>query len=197
MGGCCDDEFENLDLLGLQTAYMRRDLITQATCYALEPFWISLSEVINMVLVLPMIDHLPEAALDELAWQYHVDAYDATAAPAEKRRMIKSSFTVHKYKGSVYAVKQLVDSVFGAQANIVEWFDYDGQPYHFKVEVYCIDRGAGEADIRRAEQLVEAGKNLRSILDEIRLVLIGVAQTGIAAAAIQSEAVTVYPKEAV
>ena len=150
-----------------------------------------------MVLVLPMIDHLPEAALDELAWQYHVDAYDATAAPAEKRRMIKSSFTVHKYKGSVYAVKQLVDSVFGAQANIIEWFDYDGQPYHFKVEVYCIDRGAGEADIRRAEQLVEAGKNLRSILDEIRLVLIGVAQTGSAAAAIQSETVTVYPKEAV
>ena len=82
---------KNLDLLGLQTAYMRRDLITQATCYALEPFWISLSEVIDMVLVLPMIDHLPEAALDELAWQYHVDAYDATAAPAEKRRMIKAA----------------------------------------------------------------------------------------------------------
>lgn len=189
-------DLKNLDLLSLQTSYMRRDLITQATCYALEPLWVSLAEDINLVLILPMIDRLPAEALDELAWQYHVDAYDATADPAEKRRMIKSSFTVHKYKGSVYAVKQLVASVFGAQADIIEWFEYNGQPYHFKVEVYCIDRGAGEEDIRRAEQLVDAGKNLRSILDEIRLILIGVAHVGIAAAAIQSETVTVYPKEA-
>lgn len=186
-------ELKKIDLLALQSSYMRKDRTTQALCAALSPCYQELDEAIRCIFIYPRIDKLSGAVLDELAWGFHVDAYDATASDMEKRRMIKSSFTVHKYKGSVYAVQEIVASVFGTQAKVIEWFQYNGDPFHFKVEVYCLDRGAGEDDIHRAEQLVLAGKNLRSVLDEIRLILVGIAQIAIAAAAIQSETITVYP----
>ncbi|RGX53810.1 phage tail protein I [Anaerotruncus sp. AF02-27] len=184
---------KDLDLLALQTAYMQRDLVTQATCYALEPLWREIDEKMVSLLIYPRISELSGEVLDELAWQYHVDGYDATASDIEKRRMILDSPTIHRYKGTVYAVEQIIAAVFGDQGKVTEWFDYGGSPYHFKVEVYCIDRGAGEADILRAEQLVNVAKNLRSILDEIRLILVGSAKIALAAASIQSETVTVYP----
>lgn len=189
-------DLKTADMLSLQTGGMRSDRTTQALCAALEPLWRDVGGELGVVLIYPRIDRLTGAVLDELAWQFHADAYDATASDEEKRRILKSNFTIHKYKGSVYAVKEAVSAVFGARAEISEWFDYGGSPYHFKVEVYCIDRGAGEADIRRAEQLVSIGKNLRSVLDEIRLILVGLAQPRIVAASIQSETVSVYPKGA-
>lgn len=186
-------ELKQVNMLALQTAYMRADTITQALCAALQPLWHDLGNMVDDVLIYPRIDELSGEVLDCLAWGFHVDGYDATAGDAEKRRMIHDSFTIHKYKGSIYAVKQIVAGVFGAQSDVTEWFEYGGKPYHFKVIVYCIDRGAGEADIQRAAELVNIGKNLRSVLDDITLVLIGVARIALASAAIQSETVTVYP----
>ena len=186
-------ELGGLELLALQASYMRRDLVTQALCGALQPLWRKLDGLMANLLIYPRVGELSGEVLDELAWQFHVDAYDAAADDVEKRRMIISSYTIHKYKGSVYAVGEIVAAVFGEQAKVMEWFDYGGRPYHFKVEVYCVDRGAGEDDILRAEQLVMAAKNLRSKLDEIRLILTGAARITLAAASIQSEMVTVYP----
>lgn len=186
-------ELKQVDLLALQTAYMQNDLVTQALCAAMQPIWRGFGSAIVKTLIYPHLDEWSGEVLDALAWGFHVDGYDATAPDAEKRRMIHNSFTVHKYKGSVYAVKQIVSGVFGSQSDVIEWFDYDGQPYHFKVIVYCIDRGAGEDDIQRARDLVTVGKNLRSVLDDITLVLIGTARIALASAAIQSETVTVYP----
>ncbi len=184
-------ELQTLDLLKLQTGYMQQDLTTQALCAALGPLWQELGTLAWRALIYPRIDQLTGAALDAVAWGFHVDGYDTAADDAEKRRLIRSSFTVHKYKGTVYAVQQLVQSVFGGQARVQEWFEYGGSPYHFRVEVDCEQKGADAQAIGRVEQLVEAGKNLRSKLEEIQLYLTQTLSFELALAAQTSETITI------
>lgn len=186
-------DLKNVDLLALQSKYMQGDLTARALCAALNPLLQELGSQVEMAILYPKIDELSGSVLDELAWGLHVDAYDALADDAEKRSMIKNSFLIHKYKGTAYAVRKIVESVFGDAGSIEEWFQYSGSPYHFRMDVFCQSRGVTAADQLRALQLVEAGKNLRSELDGIRLILSqGVNQT-IGSFATCGALIEVYP----
>lgn len=164
-------DLSNLDLLKLQSRYMRQDETTKALCTALTPMLRSLGKMIDSVLLYSRIDELSGPVLDLIAWGSHVDAYDALADDTEKRKMIKNADLIHRFKGTAYAVQRIVEGVFGEDGVVREWFEYGGTPYHFKVEVYCSARGVSKADQLRAVALVEAGKNLRSELDGLSLIL--------------------------
>lgn len=184
---------ENVSLLSLQTSYMRQDPTTVALCAALDEQFRQLGEDVKRVLIYARIWELDDALLDELAWSMHVDGYDAKAGIEEKRRMMKSSLRIHRYKGTVYAVEQVVADVFGEDAEVLEWFDYEGKPYHFKVNVYCKEHGASAADILRAERLILASKNLRSVLERIVLILFSKGTLQVNSAAIISEVTMILP----
>ncbi|MVB11087.1 Phage tail protein [Caprobacter fermentans] len=186
-------DLSNLDLLTLQSQYMRQDGTTKALCAALTPVLRSLAGTIESVLLYSRIDELSGPILDVIAWGYHVDAYDALASDEEKRRMIRNSSMIHKFKGTAYAVQKIVEGVFGEAGIVREWFEYDGEPYHFKVEIYCNTRGVGGADQLRAAELINAGKNLRSELDGLSLILSQGMTECIAAAASFGALVEVYP----
>lgn len=188
-------DLTNVDLLEIQSRYMRSDITTQALCAALEPLVHSLGADIRSAMVYPRIDELSGDVLDIIAWGYHVDAYNALAPDAEKRRMIKNSFAVHKYKGTAYAVQQIVAGVFGEESDVIEWFDYGGAPYHFRVDVLCRDVGATEVEQNRAVRLIETGKKLSSVLDGIRLILYSGANVTIGTAASMGAVLSVYPKD--
>lgn len=188
-------DLTNVDLLAIQSRYMQADVTTQALCAALTPLIRELAQQCDLVILYPRINELQGAILDAVAWGLHVDAYDALAADDEKRRMILNSYQVHKFKGTVFAVQRIVEGVFGDDGEVEEWFDYGGDPYHFKVKVLCSARGISAADQTRAINLINAGKNLRSELDGLQLVLVEEAAQKIAAAATISEEIRVYPKE--
>lgn len=186
-------DLKNIDLLSLQSRYMQQDRTTQALCAALTPLLKELGASEQRIILYPRIDELSGLILDELAWGLHVDAYDALASDTEKRRMIKNSIAVHYFKGTYFAVEKIVESVFGDAGKIEEWFQYAGLPYHFRMDVYCKDRGATAAEQLRAIQLVTAGKKLTSELDGIRLILTQGTSAKIASAATWGEVLEVYP----
>lgn len=188
-------DLTNVSLLAMQSRYMREDITTQALCAALEPFVRTLGTDIRKTMVYPRIDELSGDVLDVIAWGYHVDAYNALAPDAEKRRMIKNSFAVHKYKGTVYAVQQIIEGVFGEAADVAEWFDYGGDPYHFRVDVLCRETGASEADQNRAVRLIETGKKLSAVLDGVRLILYSDASVVVGSAASVGTMLAVYPRD--
>lgn len=123
---------KNVDLLTLQTRYMQQDPTTKALCAALTPLLQDLAEKVKLCLVLPNVDTLPEEILDELAYELHVEWYDANASTEVKRSLIKNSDKVHKYLGTPYAVEQVVQDYFG-DGTVKEWFEYEGDPYNFRV----------------------------------------------------------------
>ncbi len=123
---------ENIDLLKLQTKYMQEDTTTQGFCAALTPQLKLAAGMIKNSLILARINELPESILDELAYELHVEWYDAAADIGVKRELIKNSDKVHIYMGTPYAIEQVVQDYFG-DGYVEEWFQYEGHPYHFRV----------------------------------------------------------------
>ncbi len=186
-------DLKNVDLLALQSGYMQQDRTTQALCAALTPLLRNLGVSTQLIVLYSRIDDLSGPVLDELAWGMHVDAYNALAADTEKRSMIKNSIEVHYFKGMPFSIEKIVESVFGDAGKIEEWFQYSGKPYHFRMDIYCKDRGVTAAEQLRAVQLVTAGKRLTSELDGIQLILVQGVTAKIASVATWGAVLEIYP----
>lgn len=123
---------------------------------------------LSVLQVLTNIEGLHGDILDLIAWQLHVDGYDETDSDEIKRNMILSSIEVHRHKGTPWAVARATASVFKS-AQISEWFEYDGEPFHFKVEGIT-ERLTDSAVIDRIVSLINDSKNTRSRLDCVEFI---------------------------
>lgn len=157
-------DLTNINLLSLQTRYMQQDETTRALCAALTKQLLELSGEIVKCLIYARISELDVTILDELATQMRVDWYDSTAPVEIKRQLVKNAIKVHKYRGTPYAIEQVVQDCFG-DGFVEEWFDYGGEPYHFRV-VTSNPAVTGEQATQFA-QAVETVKNIRSVLDQV------------------------------
>lgn len=112
------------------------------------------------------IDNLPEAVLDKLATDFKVDWWSFDYTLAEKIRTLKASWYVHRRLGTKSAVEHALSAIYEG-SKVVEWFEYRGEPYHFKliipVDVTTLDLNKHSTVL----SLVDYYKNLRSVLDDI------------------------------
>ncbi len=121
----------------------------------------------EMAKIFPAIDSLPEAVLDMLAFDLKVEWYEYNAPIKNKRITIKECILVHKHKGTKFAVQTAVHSLYD-RADVQEWFEYSGEPFHFRIKVY----GSSSGGIKTLGQKILYAKNLRSVLDSVAFVLI-------------------------
>lgn len=120
-------------------------------------------DLCSNAIIYSAIDSLPEAVLDTLAYDFRVEWYDYEGTLAEKRKTIKECISVHRYKGTKYAVETALKSVYDT-VKVQEWHEYGGEPYHFKVIIY--DSSGNEEKRNRILAKVKYYKNLRSHLEE-------------------------------
>lgn len=78
------------------------------------------------------IDELDETMLDALAADFKVDWWRPEATLEEKRNALKMSWYVHKHLGTKSAIETAVADYLGT-GKVEEWFEYGGQPHHFRV----------------------------------------------------------------
>jgi len=149
----------DIDLLSLQTKYMQQDKTTQALCASLTPQLQSLSEEVIACLIYSRVDYLGDELLDELAWQLNMDWYDSTAKTSVKRSLVKNALKVYRYRGTVYAINQVLADYFN-DAEVREWFEDASAPYTFKV--IARNQAIASSDIERFNMAVNAVKNARS-----------------------------------
>ena len=73
---------------------------------------------------------------------------------------------MHIRKGTPAAVEDLIAAVFG-EGKVVEWFEYGGEPYHFKVVTndYALANERSEEFIKALNTV----KNARSWLEKIEV----------------------------
>lgn len=151
------------DLLGLQTPYMQVDPTTQALCTVLGPLLQQVANQINKVILLARVDYLAEEVLDQLAYELHIEWYDSTASIAVKKALIKNSDRVHMHLGTPYAVTQVINDYLN-HGTLQEWFEYGGDPYHFRVLTTAEDI-ADPVLITKLTKAVNYSKNARSYFD--------------------------------
>lgn len=118
-------------------------------------------------------DDAPASTLPWLAWGVSVDEWNSAWSDEQKRATIKSSLTVHKYKGTIGAVREALGAL-GYAVEVQEWFNQTPQaaPYTFRLKVTSDQGSISLDDWERLLLVVNNAKNLRSHLDGIDLEIV-------------------------
>lgn len=116
------------------------------------------------------IDELPEDVLDRLAEDLDIDWYDYGASIETKRLLVKQSDIVHAKKGTVAAVESVIRAYFGDE-KLLEWYEYGGEPHHFKV--FTTEPSMVAENYEKFLSMLERVKRKSSKLDSILIGLTG------------------------
>lgn len=136
-------------------------LAQAAACVAVEH-----RKELQRLTIYTRIDELPEWLLDILAKDFKVDWYDPDYSLAQKRQTIKDSWHVHRTLGTKAAVETAIRAIY-PDAEVKEWFEYNGEPYHFKLLIDASYERVDQAKHQRVLERVDYYKPLRSVLDEV------------------------------
>jgi phage tail P2-like protein len=108
-------------------------------------------------------DELPESLVDILAYDFHVDWYEYDYPLDAKRQLVKDSVRAHKRLGTVYAIKTAIGSVY-PNTEIEEWFQYDGEPFHFRI-ILDVTHSKATAQYSQIIRTLQHYKRLSAHLD--------------------------------
>lgn len=107
------------------------------------------------------VDSCPTELLPWLAIQRSVDRWDPEWSEAIKRKVVKDSFEVHKRKGTVGALRRVVEP-FAEIIEITEWHELEpmGPPGTFTMSLALFDSGLSETAIAELERMISDTKPL-------------------------------------
>jgi P2-related tail formation protein len=111
-----------------------------------------------------MVDSLTSEMCDMLAAELRTPGYDGSDDLATRRAMLKHTLVFYQSLGTVSAINAMISLIYG-KGRVMEWPEYSGSPYHYKVlvlpEDFTVDRRA------RFIAALKAVANARSILDDL------------------------------
>lgn len=109
-----------------------------------------------------------DEVLSELAWQYLIDNWQENLSHEVKINLIKNAYWAHATKGTKTAV---IDNLKKLNYPVIvqEWFEYNGNPFTFKLVTNHVDSDPNWVDI--LIEIVEKYKNCRSVVDTVILEL--------------------------
>ena len=118
--------------------FMRKQPDIVALCRELDPVIRDIGNKLKLLSFWGSLGDQPEEALDRKATDLDISWYRKGAALDKKREMIRSADQVHMKLGTKWAV-DFVLSMYYDNAVSEEWFQYDGDPGHFRVIVRDTD----------------------------------------------------------
>lgn len=111
---------------------LQNDPNMQALATAIAAELEKLTGDVHLAQIYTRIDELDETMLDTLASDFKVDWWRPDASLDEKRYALKVSWYVHKHLGTKSAIETAVADYLGT-GKVEEWFEYGGEPHHFRV----------------------------------------------------------------
>ena len=157
-------KLSELDLMEFLPTWMRSDENAKALAYAVQKQLKAIIGQISKLAIYTAIQEQPDAILDELGWQFNIPEYDSDLPIVTKRALVQFAILTHKQRGTVAAVERIVTDIFG-NGYVDEWFDYDGEPYHFRVHTSNVS--AGDQEAAYFESIVASSQNVRSYLEAV------------------------------
>lgn len=136
----------------------------------------------------------PVHLLPHLAWAWSVDRWDDRWTEAAKRNAVRASFFIHSRKGTIGALRRVVEPL-GYLLEVIEWWQTvpEGQPGTFSLRVGVLDTGITEEMFGELERLIDDAKPVSRHLTglDITLETRAVAYTGFAV--YDGDEIDVYP----
>ena len=139
-------------------------------------------------------DTCPLHLLPHLAWAWSVDRWDYRWTEATKRAAIKASYYIHAHKGTIGALRRVVEPL-GYLIEIVEWFNEVplGVPGTFALKVGVLDTGITEEMYQELERLIDDAKPVARHLTGLAINLESRGSLNIAASLYEGDEIDVYP----
>jgi hypothetical protein len=101
------------------------DAQVQSASAAFDPqMWEIIDETGQVILIPNIMGLTDETLVDVLAWQFHVDGYDASASLESRKQLVQDSIRWHMTKGTVALVQEVIDTYWPGGATLQEWFQY-------------------------------------------------------------------------
>jgi phage tail P2-like protein len=126
-------------------------------------------------LLVRLIDDVPAALLPYLAAEFHIVGWEGwllAESESQQRQVIKESAYLHRVKGTPYAIERIF-TILGLDGALQEWWQYDGLPYHFRLNITTSDgRQIMNNQLAALMTMVMAFKNIRSQLDAISIIAV-------------------------
>ena len=149
---------------------MASQLETQAFAYAVGLQVEKLCINADRVRIYAAVDDMPEHILDVLAVELRTPAYNQDFSIEVKRELVKETIPFYTKLGTPAAVNKMIHAVFGG-GDMEEWFNYGGDPHHFRAVVNITEMEIKPGAIREFIRIISSVKRLSSWLDEIRFYL--------------------------
>jgi len=139
-------------------------------------------------------DRCPVLLLPYLAWAFSVDRWDSEWSEATKRQVIKGSYFIHSRKGTIGALRRVVEPL-GYLIEIVEWFKTvpEGVPGTFALKVGVLDTGITEEMYQELERLIDDAKPVSRHLTGLAISLESQGDLNIAVSLYEGDEIDVYP----
>ncbi len=154
------------NMLRVLPEFLKGDQSTLALATSTASVLAGREDEIRRLLIYACIDDLPEELLDILAYDFKVDWWDPNYTLEEKRRTLKESWHVHRTLGTKAAVVTAISAIY-PDTKVLEWWEYDGKPYHFRLLIDATYERVDPEKHKRVLERVDYYKALRSVLDAV------------------------------
>ena len=158
---------------------------------------IACAELVNVPVPLRDLwnaDRCPVNLLPFLAWACSVDRWDDSWPESIKRGAIKASYFIHKHKGTIAAMRRVVESL-GYVIRITEWWQTTppGVPGTFRLDVGVLGSGITDEMFLEMERLIADAKPVSRHMTGLAIYLESRGTIQVGVAAYHGDVMTVYP----
>jgi len=139
-------------------------------------------------------DTCPAHLLLHLAWAWSVDRWDYRWSEATKRAAIKASYYIHKHKGTIGALRRVVEPL-GYLIEVIEWWQTMplGVPGTFALKVGVLETGISEEMYQELAWLIDDAKPVSRLMTGLAISLETQGAINIGVAVYEGDVLDVYP----
>ncbi len=137
-------------------------------------------------------ERCPTELLPYLAWALSVDRWDKNWSEKTKRQVIRSAWLIHRQKGTIAALRRVVEP-FGYLIRIIEWWQSGESPGTFRLDIGVQDSGITEETFYELERLIADAKPASRHLLGLNINLDTQGAAYVAATIYDGDDLTVYP----
>lgn len=143
-------------------------------------------------------DTCPAGLLYLLAWAWSVDRWDDRWSEAVKRSVIRSSFYIHAHKGTIGALRRVVEP-FGYLIEVTEWWQTvpQGVPGTFALKVGVADEGISEETYQELTWLIDDARPVSRHMTGLAISLETAGAMYLASSVYDGDELDVYPPQSV
>lgn len=134
----------------------------------------------------------PVELLPYLAWAWSVDRWDENWSESVKRQVVRDSMFIHRHKGTIGALKRVVEPL-GYIIKVTEWWQTDDPPGTFRLDVGVQENGITQEIYDELERLIADARPVSRHLLGLSINLDSQGEFYLSAATFSGDELTVYP----